>query len=197
MLSRRRPKDADLSGESSKDPADFAGAGGEDSGHASEAEGQADESEALQVRLAELELELSDARDRYVRTLAEMENLRRRSRVEIENAARSGSERLAGELLPVLDNFERAMQTAASISKVDELLSGVELIHRQLFEALRRAGVRRIECIGLPFDPNLHEAIMRTEAEDGTESGVIVEELRPGYLLQDRVLRASLVKVTA
>ncbi|MFN3649316.1 MAG: nucleotide exchange factor GrpE [Armatimonadota bacterium] len=165
---------------------------GEDSG-----EETAAASEAGGDALAAAQAEAADWKDRYLRSLADMDNVRRRARMEAEDARKFANEKVISDLLPVLDNFTRALDAASQTSDLEALRSGVELIHRQLSDALERHGLERIEALGQPFDPNLHEAIMQVEASDGQEPHQVVEELRPGYRLHERVVRPSLVKVTA
>jgi len=144
-----------------------------------------------------LEAELAELKDRYYRSVAEMENIRRRARMDVEDARKFANEVLISGLLPVLDNFARALEAAEQTRDFDALKSGVELTGRQLSDALSRAGLDRIPAVGQPFDPNVHEAIMQVEPQDGQEPHQVVEELRAGYRLNDRVLRPSLVKVTS
>ena len=145
----------------------------------------------------ELEAELAEWKDRALRAAADMENVRRRARLDADEARKFANENLVSELLPVVDNFTRALEAAEQTSDFEALKNGVDLTRRQLLDALRRAGVEQIPALGQPFDPNLHEAIMQVEAQDGQEPGQVVEELRPGYRLHDRVVRPSLVKVTS
>lgn len=148
-------------------------------------------------RAAELEQQLSEWKDRCLRQAAEADNLRRRTLREAEDAKRFANERLVTDLLPVLDNFGRALDAAGQTDNFEALKGGVEAIYRMLDDVLARAGLQRIEAVGQPFDPNLHEAIMQVPADDEHEAGQVVEELRPGYRLNDRVVRPSLVKVTS
>jgi molecular chaperone GrpE len=166
-------------------------AGGEGAGEAEVPD------ETTDGRVAELEKELADWKDRCLRAMADMDNVRRRARIEAEEARKYANENLVADLLPVLDNFSRALDAAGQTSSVEALASGVEQIHRQLSEVLARAGLRRIDAVGQPFDPNLHEAILQVEPQEGQEAHQVVEELRPGYRLNDRVVRPSLVKVTS
>ena len=135
--------------------------------------------------------------DVALRTAAEADNARRRARQEIEEARKYASEKLITDLLPVVDNFTRALEAAEQNPSVEALKEGVEATHRQLLDALQRVGLSRIEAVGQPFDPNVHEAIMQVAPADGQEANQVVEELRAGYKLHDRVVRPSLVKVTS
>ena len=148
-------------------------------------------------RIATLEREAEEWRDRCLRTAAEMENLRRRAQREAEEDRKRGNERLISELLPALDNFSRALESADQTSHREALKTGVELIYRQLSDVLSRQGLERIEALGQPFDPNQHEAIMQVEPQEGQNPHEVVEELRAGFRLNDRVIRPTLVKVTS
>ena len=148
-------------------------------------------------RITALEREVDEWRDRCLRTAAEMENLRRRALREAEEDRKRGNERLISELLPALDNFSRALEAADQTSNLEALKSGVELIYRQLSDVLARQGLERIEALGQPFDPNLHEAIMQVEPQEGQSAHEVVEELRAGFRLNERVIRPTLVKVTS
>jgi molecular chaperone GrpE len=135
--------------------------------------------------------------DQALRLAAEKDTALRRSRQDIEDARKYASEKLIADLLPVVDNFARALEAAEQNPSVEALKEGVDATHRQLMDALQRVGLARIEALGQPFDPNVHEAIMQVAPTDGQEANQVVEELRAGYKLHDRVVRPSLVKVTS
>ena len=148
-------------------------------------------------RVAALEAEVAEMKDRYLRAVADMDNVRRRSRMEAEDARKFANETLMSALLPVLDNFTRALEAAEQTTSFDALKGGVDQTRRQMLDILSNAGLERIEAVGQPFDPNLHEAIMQVPAGEGQAPNQVAEELRAGYKLNDRVLRPTLVKVTA
>jgi molecular chaperone GrpE len=152
---------------------------------------------ALSDRLAEQERVAAENHDKFMRALADLDNYRRRARQELEEVRLYGNEALLSNLLGVMDNLERALQAAESTQNFEALLDGVSLTHKQLLETLGKSGLQPIESVGKPFDPSLHEAIMQVEAGEGQEPNTVVEELRRGYTLNGRVLRASLVKVAA
>ncbi len=132
-----------------------------------------------------------DFRDRYVRTLADFENFRKRSereKIDFTQYALAGTIR---ELLPVLDNFDRALEHA---EEGDEFHKGVSLIYKQLFEVLQRHGLKPIAESGVRFDPNFHEAVVREE-DPSVPSHTVVAILQKGYFLRDRLLRPAMVKV--
>ncbi len=132
--------------------------------------------------------------DNFIRTLADFNNYRRRAREEMESARRFAIEDIVIRLLPVLDNFERAIKTAEEMEDYDALHGGVILILRQLRDVLEREGVKPIDAEGQEFDPNFHEAVMREDTEDYPDNTVI-EEFQKGYTLGDKVIRPSMVKV--
>jgi molecular chaperone GrpE len=138
--------------------------------------------------------EAAEARDRYLRTLADFENFRRRVGREREEWRRQAQEDLLREILPVLDNFDRALATPAAADADQAFRTGVELIHRDFLAALERIGVRPFAAVGEPFDPTRHEAVARTERVDVEDQTVVAETLR-GYLLHERVLRPAQVVV--
>jgi molecular chaperone GrpE len=150
---------------------------------------------SLMQRLQEQEQVAAENHDKFLRTLADFDNYRRRTRQEMEDAARFANQKLVTDLLPILDNFERALQHSEGNGGGEAVRNGVLLIHKQLYDVLTRHGIEPIEAAGKPFDPKLHEAIMRVEPGPGQEPGTVVEELQKGYTLHGRVLRASLVKV--
>jgi molecular chaperone GrpE len=161
-----------------------------------ESESDPVEGDGADSRVAALEAELAESKDRWLRTVAETENVRRRAARDAEDARRFANEKLLGELLPVLDNLQRAIEASDQTENFAALKDGVQLTQRQFLELLERNGLRRIDAVGAPFDPNQHEAIMQVPPEDGQEAGQVVEQLRTGYSLNDRVIRPSLVKVT-
>jgi molecular chaperone GrpE len=156
----------------------------------------------LRSERADLEVKLRDAEDRHLRDRAELENFKRRSQRERSEALRYACEGLLRDLLPVVDNLERALRAAAESSgegangsgATAALVAGVELVQRQLLDALERHGVTRIDARGQPFEPALHEAVFRVES-DQAAPGTVVDELAPGYRLHDRLLRAAQVSV--
>ena len=145
-------------------------------------------------REAGLERERDEFKDLLLRKTAEFENFRRRTERERQAQAETAAADLLGELLPLVDDLERAMQAEAGSEGAEAYRRGVELIHRQLSEILRKRGVRPIESLGADFDPHQHQAVAHEPAA-GHREGEIVEEYRRGYMLGDRLLRPSMVKV--
>jgi molecular chaperone GrpE len=135
-------------------------------------------------------------RDRYLRGAAEFDNARKRAAREREEYTRYANESLLRELLPVLDNFERALQSARIEPIAAAVTAGVELIQRELLRVLEKFGVTSFTSVGQPFDPERHEAIARVPAQ-GQPEGTVVDETARGYLLNGRVLRPAMVTVAS
>lgn len=135
-----------------------------------------------------------DYKTRYLRAQADFDNFRRRSRQEKEEFATYANVKILEELLPVLDTFDMALKTQEG-SDVKMLLAGIEMVHRQLITTLGNYGLQEIGAVGQPFDPNLHEGIMQVESGDHP-ANTVVEELRKGYKVKDKVVRPSMVKVS-
>ena len=138
------------------------------------------------------EAELAEKENRYLRLQADFENFRRRTRQEKEELAAVVTQNLLKDLLPFLDNFERAL--AAGGNDEGGLRAGVEMMYKQLVEALKKEGLEYIETKDKPFDPNFHQAVMRVEDAE-KEDGTIVAELQKGYMVKGRVIRPSMVQV--
>jgi molecular chaperone GrpE len=132
-----------------------------------------------------------DYRDRYLRTLADFENFRKRSEREKADFQRYALAGVIRDLLPVIDNFDRALEHA---EEGDEFHKGVALIYKQLFDVLQRHGLKPISESGVRFDPNIHEAVVREE-DPSVPSHTVVAVLQKGYFLHDRLLRPAMVKV--
>jgi molecular chaperone GrpE len=139
-----------------------------------------------------------EARDSYVRMAAELENMRRRHQKDREEQRLYGNAELITRILPILDNFHRALEhapeTADNDPAVKQWISGLLMVVRQFEDILESAGVEPIESVGRRFDPNMHQAVM-AEASDEHEEDQVISELQRGYRLRDRVLRPSMVKV--
>lgn len=158
--------------------------------------GVADEIESLRKALTEKTEEAKGFQDKYLRALAELENYRKRVQREREAESRYVHESLMRDLLPVLDNFERALAAAKSSQDLPSVVAGVELIHRDLLRYLERAGVTPFEAMDQAFDPQRHEAVSRVESGEAPENTVVGEVLR-GYMINGRVLRPAKVQVAS
>lgn len=142
------------------------------------------------------EAEAKAAQDRFLRLAAEFENYKKRVQRDQEEYTKYAQERLLKDLLPVLDNLQRALQHSHSEGNTDGLVQGVELTCKQFLEVLSRFGVRPIPSLGLPFDPAVHQAVATVKAK-GQTPNTVVEEYEKGYFLYDRVLRPAMVTVAA
>ncbi len=147
----------------------------------------------LNEQLEAKQQELEEALQRYLRLAADFDNFRRRTRQELDDVRKTAAENLIIELLPVLDNFERALATARSLFP-ENVVTGIEMIYRQLWHVLAKSGVQAVEAAGKPFDPAFHEAFEQVETCEAPE-GTVVEEVQKCYLLHGKVLRPAMVKV--
>jgi molecular chaperone GrpE len=150
----------------------------------------------LEVEIQKLVEERDGLQDRLLRLRAEFDNYRRRADRERSETVQFASAELMRELLNVLDSFDLAMRTAAEGSATDELLRGLDLVYKLLMDTLGRFGLKRIEARGNPFDPNLHQAVSTVPNNDVPEN-TVVEEMRRGYTLNGKLLRPSMVSVSA
>lgn len=153
-----------------------------------------DQLKAEQEKVGELEAKLEEAENRIYRLQADFENSRRRARLDLEASEKYRAQSLITNLLPAIDNFERALQMEADNEQAKAILQGMEMVYRSLLEALKNEGAEQIEAVGKEFDPHVHQAVMQVEVE-GFESNHVVEEFQKGYILKDRVIRPSMVKV--
>jgi molecular chaperone GrpE len=141
-----------------------------------------------------LKAKLEEADNRNLRLQADFDNFRRRTRLDQEASEKYRAQKLITDLLPALDNFERAIQMEAENEHTKALLQGMDMVYRGLLEALKKEGVEVIEAVGKEFDPHLHQAVMQGEDENyGTN--IVTAEFQKGYLLKDRVIRPSMVQV--
>jgi molecular chaperone GrpE len=149
-------------------------------------------------RVATLEAELAEAKDRLLRALAETENVRRRAQRERADAEKYGFAKFAGDLLSVADNLRRALDSLPEAEARDDrtrsLLSGVAATERELLAAFERHSLQRIDPKGERFDHNFHQAVFEVE-NSGRPAGTVVEVLQPGYVVHDRLLRPAMVGV--
>lgn len=152
------------------------------------------EVELLKKENEELKGKLEEAENRILRLQADFENSRRRARLDLEATEKYRAQSLITGLLPAIDNFERALQLEADNEQAKSLLQGVEMVYRSLLDALKAEGAEQIEAVGKEFDPHIHQAVMQVEDEN-FDSNIVIEELQKGYILKDRVIRPSMVKV--
>ncbi len=148
-----------------------------------------------EAEIKALSEEVNKWKTEYYKVFADMENTKKRMNTEFENQKKFMMQSFVEELLPVIDNFERSLAAEAGDENLKNFLKGYQMIHDQLLMILEKNGVKAIEAEGKPFDPNFHQAVM-TEEVEGMEPNMVVEELQKGYMLKDRVVRATLVKVS-
>ncbi|WP_437288140.1 nucleotide exchange factor GrpE [Sorangium sp. So ce406] len=167
-----------------------------------QAEAQAERAEPAEQRaptpedkLGEVQAEAARMREQLLRTAADFDNFRKRSRREVEEAQRRGRESILKELLPVFDNLERAASHAESAPDVKSVAEGVRIVAKQFVDTLDRMGIKRIAAVGKPFDPSVHEAIQQIESTEHP-AGVVIAEVQPGYMLGDYLIRAAMVVVS-
>jgi molecular chaperone GrpE len=158
---------------------------------ASENPSAADAAPAADPAVDELRRERDALQDRLLRTAADFDNYRKRMDRERRELSEYAATDVLSEIVPVIDNLERALQAAATD---DPLRKGVELIHKQMLDLLRKRNVRPIETAGQMFDPNFHNAVIH-EASSTHGEGEIIQELQRGYMIGDRLLRPAMVKV--
>jgi molecular chaperone GrpE len=174
---------------------------GADAAPADEAAMQPDAAPAVPKASTSLDRELAEYKDRLLRTLADMENMRKRTEREVADARVYGISAFARDILGVADNMHRAMQAlddelrAKADDTMKALLDGVELTERELINALEKHGVKKIEPLNQKFDPNRHQAMFEVE-DASVPSGTVVQVMQAGYLIGERVLRPALVAVS-
>ena len=145
--------------------------------------------------LERLKHEAQQAKDQYLRTLAEFENTKKRLHREKEEFTKYAAESIVRELLPIVDSLDQALVAVDKQSDPTAIVKGVHLIYRQLLGLLEKEGVKRIPTIGEPFDPHQHEAVAQVEAHDGKADDTVAEEVQVGYTLHGKVIRPAMVKV--
>lgn len=150
---------------------------------------------ALQQKLAEKTKEAQENYDRFLRCAAEMENLKKRLEKERAELVQFSNENLCKELLPVLDNLERAIEHGRQFEAPEALMEGLELVHQNFLKILSKYGVTPLEAVGKPFDPALHHAVMEEEMPELADQ-TVTKELQKGYLMHTRLLRPALVVVS-
>lgn len=156
--------------------------------------GRSDQGDELQQSLAAKTEEAQALQDKYLRLAAEFENYKRLAQREQREVSRFANENILKELLPVLDNLERAIQCSKDSQERDGLLQGVELTLKQFLETLTKFGVRAVASVGQAFDPSYHQAVSQVQSSSAP-SNTVIEEYQKGYLLHDRVVRPAMVAV--
>lgn len=167
----------------------------QENGAAADEKKELDESTALRDELEKQQEENKKYRDLYLRSLAEIDNLKKRSAREKEEYSKYAVTPLIKKLLPVMDDLERALTQFNSSKDLEALSKGVEMIARKFWEVMNSEGVEQVEAMGKPFDPEYHQPLLVEESDEHPEN-TIIEELQTGYTLHGRVIRPSLVKVS-
>ena len=144
--------------------------------------------------LAQAQAEAARLKDAWMRTAADFDNFRKRTRRELEEARRSGREDLLRVLLPVFDNLGRAIQSAQRSTDLKAMSDGLAMVQRQFIEALGREGISKVPTVGHAFDPGMHEAIQQVETDEHP-AGTVIAEVQPGYMQGERLMRAAMVVV--
>lgn len=157
-------------------------------------QGKAGSDEELKQALAARIEEAKALQDKYLRLAAEFENFKRLAQRDQREYYRFANESLLKELLPIVDNLERAIKSSKERMGSGGLIQGVELVLKQFLETLAKFGVRPMNSVGEAFDPSRHQAVLHVESEDATGK-IVAEEYQRGYLLHDRILRAAMVAV--
>jgi molecular chaperone GrpE len=156
--------------------------------------GEVSTNENQSAEIQQLIIKLEEADNRYLRLQADFDNFRRRTRLDSEASEKYRAQKLATNMLPALDNFERALKMDADNEQTKSLLQGMDMVYRNLVDALKTEGIEAIESVGKEFDPNFHQAVMTDENEE-YGSNIVTEEFQKGYMIKDRVLRPAMVKV--
>jgi molecular chaperone GrpE len=138
--------------------------------------------------------EIARLKESWLRSAADFDNFRKRTRRELEDARRSGREDLLRTLLPVFDNLGRAIQSATRSTDLKAMTDGLSMVERQFVDALAREGISRVPTVGQAFDPSLHDAIQQVETDEHAP-GTVLAEVQPGYAQGDRLMRAAMVVV--
>ena len=144
--------------------------------------------------LAAAQAEVGRLKDAWMRTAADFDNFRKRSRRELEDARKAGREDLLRTVLPVFDNLQRALQSSQRATDMKAVSDGLTMVLRQFVESLARAGINKVESVGKGFDPAVHEAIQQVETKEHPP-GTVIAEVQPGYVQGDRLIRAAMVVV--
>jgi molecular chaperone GrpE len=144
--------------------------------------------------LARAQAEAAKNKDGWLRSAADFDNFRKRSRRELDEARRGGREEVLRTLLPVFDNLDRAIQSSVRSNDVKAIVDGLAMVHRQFVDALGREGITRVPTVGKAFDPSIHEAIQQVDTDEHPP-GTVIAEVQSGYSQGERLLRAAMVVV--
>lgn len=150
--------------------------------------------EDLLKKLEDMRASSEKNHDLYLRAMADIENLKKRFRKEKEDLGKFANESIIRELLPVVDNLQNAISFAEGANASASMLEGINLTLKMLLELLKKSGVQEIKAVEEAFDPNFHQAVMHEDTED-KKAGIVIKELQKGYLLNERLIRPSMVVV--
>lgn len=153
------------------------------------------EVEELKEEIIKLQEELATTKNAYYKAYADTENLKKRLQNDADTLRKYRIQSFAYDILSAIDNLERALQQEAKTEEMKNYIQGINMIYQQIMTSLQKEGVSVIEAKDKPFDPKVHQALLQEKVE-GVESGMVLEEIQKGYMLKDRVLRATLVKVS-
>ncbi|MDH6603253.1 molecular chaperone GrpE [Bacilli bacterium PM5-9] len=165
-----------------------------DSEQVAEVEQELSEVELLQKNISELEQKNKELDEKYLMAYADAQNIAKRAKIDAENLVVNKVSKLVDDILPALDNFERALGVDVKDESITNFLKGFEMIYQQLAMVLENEGVKQIESVGKEFDPNFHQSIAQVNDEN-YESNIVVEELQKGYTFRNKVIRPAMVKV--
>ena len=191
-MKERQVKPPPQTDENSSDVEDVSG--GAKNGPAAPVDENGGEVTISRPEYEELIARAEEFKDLYLRTAADFDNFRKRMEKEREDIVCFANERLIADLLPILDNLDRALSSADECASTADFLTGVRMISSQLHEVLKQCGLEPLEAVGVHFDPNVHEAVGVLPAP-GHEDGTVVAELQKGYRLKGKVVRPSMVHV--
>ncbi|WP_226646723.1 nucleotide exchange factor GrpE [Mesobacillus subterraneus] len=193
-MTEERNTEQELNSQTEEETVEEVFAENEASEQTEEIPAQEEQQVPMEHKVAELEGKLDEADNRYLRLQADFDNFRRRSRIELEASAKYRAQNIITDLLPAIDNFERALKMEVDNEQAKSLKQGVEMVYRSLLDALKNEGVEVIDAVGKEFDPHLHQAVMQAEDENFGPN-IVVEEFQKGYMLKDRIIRPAMVKV--
>lgn len=146
----------------------------------------------LAAAVVELEAEVQQTKDRWLRALADLENYKKRTKREVDEASLAAVQKLLPAFLPTMDNLERALEVSGPGSSVDQLVRGIQMVRDEFMTALRKHGIEPVPSVGAPFDPTIHDALQQVDSPDHAP-GVVVREFERGYRLGDRLIRPARV----
>jgi molecular chaperone GrpE len=146
----------------------------------------------LAAAVVELEAEVQQTKDRWLRALADLENYKKRTKREVDEASLAAVQKLLPAFLPTMDNLERALEVSGPGASVDQLVRGIQMVRDEFMSALRKHGIEPVPSVGVPFDPTIHDALQQIDSPDHAP-GVVVREFERGYRLGERLIRPARV----